>query len=124
MRDEWLNPTNDVGWTRSPLRDAEVDDSIYEKHENDEEKYLERNMLVGNIFLVNTIEPDTDEYECSPEHNEFSEKLDYLRRLRSNEMASSNQEIGVVGEESIEHDADCIDLGRKNNENEMKVLTN
>lgn len=99
MWNKWGNTTNNIGWTRSPFRNPEVDDCIDSKHKNNEKKYLERGMFIADIFPIDSIEPDTNEHEGSPEHNEFPEELDNLGSTWRDEMSSGNQEIGVVGEE-------------------------
>lgn len=107
MGNQGDNTTNNICWTWSPLWDPEVDNSIDEEYEDDKKKYLERDMLEFNIFPRNTIEPYTNEHTGSPEYNELPEELDYPRGFRSDELTSSDEESSIVGEESIEHDADC-----------------
>ena len=49
----------------SPLRDTEIQDGIYEKCQNDREKYLECRNLIMIIFFSYTVKPESYKYECS-----------------------------------------------------------
>lgn len=95
MGNKRLNTTNHFGWTQSPLRNSHVNNSVYKKHQDYQEKYLESGNFVLGSMPEYPIEPESYEEGSCPDDNKFRRKYNIRSIFISYKLPCRNEEICI-----------------------------